>query len=72
MRSSIGGWVANRFLSEPFGRAGTMKKAFIAAALRRSRLGTRSIVPLIFSSADDNALGRPVSTAAPRSAAYSR
>ena len=32
----------------------------------------RSIVPLIFNSAEASALGRPVSTAEPRSAANSR
>jgi hypothetical protein len=32
----------------------------------------RSIVPLIFMSAEASALGRPVITAAPRSAANSR
>ena len=49
-----------------------MKNAFISAAARRSRSGTPLIAPEIRMSADDSALGRPVMTAAPRSAANSR
>jgi hypothetical protein len=60
------------FISDFLVRAGRMKKALIPSAWRRSWLGTRSIVPLIFNSADASALGRPVSTAEPRSAANSR
>ena len=56
----------------PFTLVGTMKKAFMRSASRRSRVGTVSIAPEIFTSAEESALGRPVITAAPRSAANSR
>ena len=52
--------------------AGKMKKAFISAEARRSFCGIRAMPPEIFTSALASALGRPVISAAPRSAANSR
>ena len=49
-----------------------MKKAFIRSASRRSCVGTCFIALEIFTSAAESALGRPVTIAAPRSAANSR
>ena len=72
MRFSIGGCVENSALTALLTLAGTMKKAFMRSASRRSCWGTRSIVPEIFISAEDSALGRPVTSAAPRSALNSR
>ena len=60
------------FMSDFLVLAGRMKKALIPSTLRRSWLGTRSMVPLIFNSAEASALGRPVRIAEPRSAANSR
>ena len=37
--------------------AGAMKKAFIAGAVRRSRLGVAAISPVIFCSAEARAAG---------------
>src|SRR3954469_19644400 len=72
IRCSIGGCVERIVRREPFTLAGTMKKAFISAAARRSRSGAPCMARWIFISADDSALGRPVRTAAPRSATNSR
>ena len=42
------------------------------SASRRSVVGTRCMLAEIFTSAEDSALGRPVTRAAPRSAENSR
>ena len=55
-----------------FTLVGTMKKAFMRSASRRSCVGTCSIASEMLMSAEDSALGRPVTSAAPRSAANSR
>jgi hypothetical protein len=68
MRFSIGGCVANR----PPTPAGKMKKALSSLAARRSFCGRRARPPEIYTSARASALGRPVMSAAPRSAANSR
>ena len=49
-----------------------MKNAFSSLAARRSCCGIRAMPPEIFTSALASALGRPVISAAPRSAANSR
>ncbi len=49
-----------------------MKNAARPSAWRRSCVGVLFIDPSILISADASALGRPVMTAAPRSAANSR
>ncbi len=43
MRFSIGGWVAKIVCRAPLTPVGTMKKAFISPAARRSCWGTRFI-----------------------------
>ena len=68
MRFSIGGCVAKR----PPMLVGKMKNAFISLAARRSCLGICAMPPEILYSALASALGRPVISAAPRSAANSR
>ena len=72
IRFSIGGCVENSVFTVLFTVVGTMKKAFIPWASRRSWFGTCCIAPEIFTSAEASALGRPVTIAAPRSAPYSR
>ena len=72
IRFSIGGCVEKSVWIAPLTLVGTMKNAFIRSASRRSCVGTCCIAPEIFTSADESALGRPVTIAAPRSAANSR
>ena len=73
MRFSTGGWVETRLDREnPRDTAGMMKKAFMPSAARRSRVGTRPMVPSIAASAAASCAGAPVMMAAPRSAANSR
>ena len=75
IRFSMGGCVEKSDWSTLLTRTGTMKKAFMRSsrsASRRSRWGSCFTWLEIFTSADDSALGRPVTMAAPRSAANSR
>ena len=75
IRFSMGGCVENSDWSTLLTLTGTMKNAFMRSsrsASRRSRWGSCCTWLEIFTSAAARALGRPVTIAAPRSAANSR